>query len=620
MYNQQLPPQELASQPLVQLPDIILGRPMFIPERIRPPAQMEPDYELVLSVIERTIVNESTMSPGHMFIFNQSAVNDFANQHADNIKSNVIQMVDQAMRVNPGDVGEVTQFVTKVTLASMVDKIARRDPGIGQMFDDNATRYVQDMLRDFHDFNNSLRGGRGGYGGSYDSGYNQYSQGGQRRGYAGYNSQQTPTSTTRTANLGTQYTTRTNQATPTPAKAPPKGAYGTNNTNHATAAQQPSTAQATAQVSAKDWNSSLKQPYKPLLPLTVPERYIRANDGVVYLATPENMGNYAKMDYSKHATQFGYVLPEAKHELRSKTSELVKSNIEVAASPGMSINGLTELTPSFVHDHHELYPVVDALAYNNILEEEADKISCSSTFGVMATVMYTNKDCVPIIAKLLESKNIRELHQQLSVLSKVVNPDATLPEFIIRHLDKQFTAMVNQLLTIQFSIEGLSIDSFIQDWNDLVVVLSKRGLDNLINPRLDKQFKTILDGFICLPKTETSSKFAVTKQLDKLLEVLSDDAIAKLEENAVVLLSPVTVTSVLLVAIDMNFDMKIGDSRSIQTSTHQWLFDLAEATLNSKNPITDSIGKSYFKTMDGYEFEISKGLMLDGSYLVTRIS
>lgn len=95
-------------------------------------------------------------------------------------------------------------------------------------------------------------------------------------------------------------------------------------------------------------------------------------------------------------------------------------------------------------------------------------------FDVVTTVV-TDSDLIPLVAGLEKAMSFEE------VLSHLQELDDKLPEDVLQLIDARMTAEVNQTLQQNFSLDDLSIDSFREDYQDLLKVLGRRGGETLVD-------------------------------------------------------------------------------------------------------------------------------------------
>ena len=637
-YGQQNPGYGIQVQ--VPLLGIQLGKPACVPNIPTPPElqQALPD---IASAVQFVLEDKHNATPAHTFIYNRTADRQFNNQNFTDMLRSVLLHLDGVMRQQPNsDLAQQSLYVSEIVMGAAAAQAAQNDRNLGQLIDNNAAGYLDHCVANMNELRNMVRGS--GYGGAYGNytpnrGYNNggnYGSGGY-----GYN-RPPPMERSDARNNSTMYRRTNALSSPPPAQEPtmPQVRQAVRRSMPSTrleTAIQPNNQANTYQpastavqkpmlqlVTEADWRPSEVQPYKPLYPVGVTEIFIRQENGEVYSAIDKDK----PVDYKQHAAYMGapypYKNPEARNDKIAKIKERMVKKEEQVNHP--TITGeLASNDLKIVTDRQTLYSVTDAKMWLDMASAD-NEIVYHAQAGVVTKLLFADAQDMSFHYSL---RNVKTLEEMADILMDCFRRDRRQPSSdkvsvtVARYTDAIFTRTLNQVLARECSVEGLSIESFATDYHDLIDVLIKRGMENLVVNRLKANFLDTIRGKTDAMKDEDMRRMALSHYDSAMLSTLSSEEYDKVINNNIIIYGEAVIVATLGVqATDLEFDLQTGAWRNIVPSTHPWLYELGKDLLEADNTYNDLPYRSFFRTLDGYEFEFTRGYLDKNCIILTRVS
>lgn len=210
----------------------------------------------------------------------------------------------------------------------------------------------------------------------------------------------------------------------------------------------------------------------------------------------------------------------------------------------------------------------------------------------------------PFVAKSEEAERIRAMarmdsHQLIATIKQ--HKDSFTPA-VLAMIDERLTKAVNAALKTNMSISTHTIDSFVDDWNDLVNSISKRYGD-VIAARLMSHNEEIISGALSL--LDSDAAVAVTQSIYDTGEE-EVFPIQYFVENV-----SFTYVEFFSSELDLDFESKTSALLS-KVNTRVW-YDLSDQIFKEYGQTCRS---HLIRTVDGKVLQVKKGWLTDNAYII----
>lgn len=219
--------------------------------------------------------------------------------------------------------------------------------------------------------------------------------------------------------------------------------------------------------------------------------------------------------------------------------------------------------------------------------------------GVVTPVVINNQEEVDLIRRFADM----DCHQ---LLMNISHCKAKLSAATLLVIDQRLTTETNKALRVNLSIPNMSIDSFIDDWNDLV------------NHIANKYGEVIAARLVSMD----------TSIIKKALNMVSDDCAQDVTSGIYdandgesypvsYFIENVSFTMLEFFSSELDLDF-VSDTSALlsKVNTRVW-YDLADQIFREFGDICD---RHLIRTFDGKVLEISKGWLTDNAYIVSVVS
>lgn len=259
--------------------------------------------------------------------------------------------------------------------------------------------------------------------------------------------------------------------------------------------------------------------------------------------------------------------------------------------------------------------------YECIAKLETDKqyagaVSCGGLIYALILQGDDGESATPAYQWLATSRDLEMLGQRVTMLLDNKHERYKLSGSQARNLDATLTKSFNRLLRRQLSIEPdvLELGSYS---NDIIEAISIMGKRSALTPALAGLRKAEAE-FI------TNHTYVITGEvrnfaIDDYEMLINPRELSKAEKESIEMLGyPAMAVQLALNGIELDIDLAMGQTCALVKAQHQQLITLAETLTKAINPFTRTHARVVISTLDGYSFEIDKGLLGDNYYLVTR--
>lgn len=599
--------RDLATTIMVQQSNIDYNNPPSVPNLTIPP-ELDQAYLFICASVANELTKSAETTPAHLFLYNIAAVNNFGNAEFDNLVQAVVDAVDSIMASNNGssNLNDVICGVTREIIDGVASGTASANRDLAQFLQDNDWRLLDEAGRVYAELKRNIQPQRNSYPANSRQSYNSSSNRPSRVG--AQSSRQTSTQQEQRPNRGSGGMSVNEAARrrsePVVNRAPVERA--------APVVQ----VQAPAVQVPMHWRSTKAQPYHPAVNAVTHVEVLKATpEGII--STTQDRDNIME-DYNSHTTHLGARAVYPNQAERNLMVDAVLRDVEAAAlteSIALSADNLPALyADSGAFDSHLL------LDYAINWTPEKRQIGAMSHGGVTykAILPSSQGNEVETYSWLGSSRTFEQLGQRVQLLLAFGGQKYYLCGEQARALDAALTKEFNRTLDRQLSIRpgDLFIESFANDIVEVIGIFNKNPVYQAALPGL----RSIESDFIARNTFILQGAFrdCAVRNIEEIRmpkPALSDEAKSKLTLQGV----PTMGVLIALCADELCIDIEVGQTRSLVASEHRQLAVLASTLVDMVNPVTQTGSKITLTTLDGYAFELDRGLLGDHFYLVTRV-
>lgn len=176
---------------------------------------------------------------------------------------------------------------------------------------------------------------------------------------------------------------------------------------------------------------------------------------------------------------------------------------------------------------------------------------------------------------------------------------------VLKTIDERLTQAVNNAIETNMSITGLNIDSFIDDWNDLINHMSNK-YGELIAAKFVAKDEEIIRSALNVLNDECAQDVTngIYDTLDDIMYPIS------------YFVETVSFTMLNFFSSELDLDFVKGSSALLsKVNTRVW-YDLADQIFREYG---DSCTRHLIRTIDGKILEIKKGWLTENAYIVNLV-
>lgn len=191
------------------------------------------------------------------------------------------------------------------------------------------------------------------------------------------------------------------------------------------------------------------------------------------------------------------------------------------------------------------------------------------------------------------------------LLMAIANKKDTLPPAVLAAIDERLTEATNAVIKTNMSISGLSIESFIDDWKDLVNIISNK-YGELIAAKLVSKDEEIIRNALNMLSAECGHDVTMG-----IYDTADGETypISYFAEN-------VSFTMLEFFSSELNLDFVSNTSALLsKVNTRVW-YDLADQIFRE---FGDECTRHLIRTCDGKILEIKKGWLTDNAYIINLV-
>lgn len=377
--------------------------------------------------------------------------------------------------------------------------------------------------------------------------------------------------------------------------------------------------------SEKKWTAHKDQPYFLLFD-TDNETYdvVTENDKVFFKVRYYKEGE-TKVERGQHQIRaVGNLtkLPPTKWASRSLASDATMAATAVALTKDPETQ--TEDEKDFISQNIKTLPggrfTVDSLSeairtarivHKRVLGEDYIG-TCYRTEYNIRNVFVTITNQLPILKNLSSYANFPRIAQEMSKLYE----DATIGgEFkqTLARLDRYLAKHINELLRGRLSL-SISIDSFMEDVGDIESHLLKNNGQGYVDLFLGAQAEFI-EGVMNFQDFTEDYKDSIVLKTDS-----DEEASQALHYFGPVRSISVTAMDLLSNELKLGFyDKNPKLPAMIRESTHPHLYSFAKASLDGVVSLRKKLKAHYLVTADDVIYSLTKGMIGDSSYLISKV-
>lgn len=624
MYQNQLP---FSPQQLMVPPGQYRSVPQFQFDQFVQPVSNA--YITLCDMLINTIQQTAQQSPLRTFMFNQMAQNGFQNNDfASLAKSSLDYLAFAAMNSRNANPQQIMQQTVSDMLNFMSAVNVRQFPALANYCN---TNQVQQVLQQFDNVSRQIAAAKsnmGSFGGNFGGGFNQPSQSfqsfpdnngyGGNRPYSRFNDthQQRGHHGSESSGLFSRDTGGHGQSETNGSSAMERN-FARNARPSAPAqlvqsVEEVAPTQVTIDEANKGWKPTLDAPYRPAF-----------QPSKQYLHVQKNGNNFAYQVREKGENG----MDQAQHSLApvfGNVSHMVSDRLPTASAIRIIEDAVGDAVAALQKNDNDDV-VLDSYARLNLdngnVALEIGRETCWA-LGQVQAVKKVRNDKLEVIPQIIQwssriltpfimnsAADLKKLHNRLAdahhgneVIAVLEEMKDVIPVDVLNLFDNRLADTVNRVLKVNMSIPGVSIDSFIDDWNVLVNHLSDAYGSGVAAILLNQEQRIIRMAISLLsPELETIANREIYDIED------SEYPIGYFCEN-----NSFTLLRVFSSELDLSF----------VTSTSALLSKLDTRVYHMlAKQIFDQYGKTadqhFIRTTDGKVFEISKGWMCEDAYLIS---
>lgn len=375
-----------------------------------------------------------------------------------------------------------------------------------------------------------------------------------------------------------------------------------------------------AHLSSWDRTPNKEEPYSPLVNLKKHVKFhVRkgehVSDLIVELTPDMEYLNHELKSVNGHST----LANEKKERILTNWDLISKMHVLPQGDEVIVIEGNDEIC--------DLREVVDPITHNDIIIantlEEAELRFHAELFK--RDILRDTESAYEFYVKLVtpiplqtdeteEALNAIKMYSSLLRVSEMLyksfdNGNITFWESI----NKRFTDEVNKTLNHKLSLSGWDIDSFVNDYKDLLMVLKKDYGEELIL-LLENQSRTIINT-VCNQLTEEE----VLQYCKQKLSVEDDNEILAFAKRFIFFNETISVTFLPWTLSD--FDMSLSEvPELIKQSENPQLHNAVMSICGRAKGIANGFNHHYLLTKDRKLVEVHKGYLTSNAYLANLVS
>ncbi len=582
-------------------------------------------------VLIEEIQKNSRMSPLRTFLFNQMAVQGFQNPDFAGLVKGAIEYFGYLVRRN--QVQSPQQGVYKAAQEMVMFVTAnnvRRFPALQQFEDPNKIQFV---LNNFDAVSSDMQRER--MQGTYPGTVQQFGMGGgnQFQNFQqGANFQQAAGGPTNNRNFGGSGSSgifTTNEPSRMDNVESNSGmgrSYGASQSDNSAAAASETLVQeeilthveqndftVSLEEANKNWRPSDGSCYRPAFEPSH-QKLVATKQGGRYFYQVKELGEN-EMDPSKHRLTplFGNSNSLLVEKLKGSVEETSKVLSEAVSDAKAATNStpVADITlDTYSRIRLESMPV--ELGYDSVwVSGIIERMKRAREREGAAPIHILQWDAKVVKAVVIESAEEVDLVRRFSrmdssqLLMAIGNKKDRLSPATLKIIDDRLTEATNTAIKTCMSISGLNIDSFIDDWNDLVNHISN-SYGEMIAAKFMAKDEEIIRNALNLMDYETSQD--VTSGIYDTADG-ETYPISYFSEN-------VSFTMLDFFSSELDLDFVKGTSALLsKVNTRVW-FDLADQIFREYG---DKCARHLIRTTDGKVLEVKKGWLADNAYIVNIV-
>lgn len=295
---------------------------------------------------------------------------------------------------------------------------------------------------------------------------------------------------------------------------------------------------------------------------------------------------------------------------RLKAPEVSKALAEAVSDAKTAASGVDATIDTYSRIRLDQMPI--ELGYDSVwVSGIVDKIRRQRQRGEDTPINITQWDSKVAKAVVIESEEEADLIRRFSrmdstqLLMNIANKKDQISPSVLAVVDERLTAAVNDAIKTNMSISGLSIDSFIDDWNDLINIISNKYGKLMAANFVAKDEEVIRNALNLLPK----------ECADDVTNGIYDTADGETYPISY-FVETVSFTALDFFSSELDLDFVAGTSALLsKVNTRVW-YDLADQIFRE---FGDTCTRHLIRTCDGKMLEIKKGWLAENAYIINLV-
>lgn len=624
MYNQGLPVSAdvLQYQPL----NISLNNIPYVPNVQMSNPHLQQILPLVSGAVIMEINGKAQNNPLRRFMFNLCVQNNFCNRDVDTIIMATMDALELEAFKRNASYDSLVQYVAPMMVELFCANNVRQYPELGNYVPQDIQRDIANSIGMFDNLSNEVRNFKsqqqmGGYRNQQQSNWGggqqwqqpragYQTQGGGRPvggGSVFYSGNQAPAANARDERFD-RYSANVQQQQPQPV-------VQQQTVNKEAQVEEQPTTDFLGETHMNMWRPTANFPYLPVYNPSERTLWFRKNpDGSV---SPYFVPVEKNVDYDRHNIQtvFG---PVPRVITLDDTAEVFQEVGKALKSMGAENESLAkhdfdseEPVPVTPHIHPSRYIdlSLDTVWFNALMDRiGVDDGKTPYLYRALAQVAeptISGKDETEYVRDLASAKTFIELREKM----KGSADEVTKELWMVCH--RKATAMINRLVRNNLSLPGLSIESFVDDIEDLLNIIERKyGI--MVREALEKRQKeNIRAAFNLFDETIASG--------------MTNDMIGdrKLPDgftpHVTYLASDVSLTVIDCMATELGVQLPVDFAGALTKDGSPMMYNLAVELFSSLKDQPGKFERHYIRTLDHRTLELTEGYLGEGFYMLSLV-
>lgn len=624
-------PEFLQAQPL----NITMNNIPFVPN-----AQMSNAHlQQMLPVVAGGVIIEINSKAGNnalrRFMFNQCVQNNFCNREVETVILAAMDMLELEAAKRNAPYDNLVQYVVPQMVTMFASNNVRLFPDLGNYIPPDVVQEVHGAIAAFDNISNEIRsfkaqqqqqmgGYRGGYqaGGYNPQGYNTpragYNPGGG--GYQGGNAG-------RASGNSLYYTNNQPQQS---ARDERFDRYATNAQQQVRQPSQPvqQTENKEVQMQPEEqqvdflgethptlWRPSKDFPYLPAYNPTEKVLWFRKQADGSVMPYFKNLEKDVDFDRHNIQTVFGPVPRVIEIDDTGKTLNDIASALKMIKDENQTLSlhdaSSDEPMPHTPHIRNVRYidvaleTVWFSAAMDRIGVDNGETPHVYRAYAQVAEPVIGFKDETDYVRELASSKTLIELREKMKGSADEISKEL----WMVCH--RKATDMVNRVVRNNVSLPGLSIESFVDDVEDLLNLIERKyGLT--VREAIEKHQKENIKA--CFNLLDENIAKGMTA------DMIGDRQFGEGHVPTVTyLISEISITLINCLATELEVQLPVGHSGALTKDGAKQLYFLAKDLFLDLESTPGSFERHYIRTLDHRTLELTKGYLGEGFYMLSLV-